>query len=168
GWVNEVDALPDEQSVGLQQDIQPVKLVLLKLRKPAYKLIHSTTLLLPAWHKILIDLHMSVTNMPRDVSTRWNLTFDMLEYALVHREAIDTVTQRRELGLRKFELGDHEWEIVEQLRDILKLTDSSEVYRIAMVLHPHHKLSYFKSAGWEDDWISTAEALVHDEFERSY
>ncbi|OJA12661.1 hypothetical protein AZE42_13159 [Rhizopogon vesiculosus] len=49
-----------------------------------------------------------------------------------------------------------------------QLTDSSEVYRIAMVLHPHHKLFYFKSAGWEDDWINTAEALVRDEFERSY
>ncbi|KAF8583965.1 hypothetical protein K439DRAFT_1259331, partial [Ramaria rubella] len=24
------------------------------------------------------------------------------------------------------------------------LTDTSEVYRIAMVLHPHHKLAYFK------------------------
>ncbi|KAJ8582620.1 hypothetical protein M405DRAFT_690829, partial [Rhizopogon salebrosus TDB-379] len=49
-----------------------------------------------------------------------------------------------------------------------QLTDSSEVYRIAMVLHPHHKLSYFKTAGWEDEWIKTAEALVRDEFERSY
>ncbi|KAG1898335.1 uncharacterized protein F5891DRAFT_955709 [Suillus fuscotomentosus] len=28
-----------------------------------------------------------------------------------------------------------------------ELTDTSEVYRIAMVLHPHHKLSYFKNAG---------------------
>ena len=64
---------------------------------------------------------MSVTNMPRDVSTRWNSTFDMLSYALVHREAIDAVTQRRELGLRKFELVDHEWEIVEQLCNVLKV-----------------------------------------------
>jgi hypothetical protein len=36
------------------------------------------------------------------------------------------------------------------------------------VLHPRHKLSYFKTAGWEDEWIKTAEALVRDEFERSY
>ncbi|KIK32215.1 hypothetical protein CY34DRAFT_102007, partial [Suillus luteus UH-Slu-Lm8-n1] len=36
------------------------------------------------------------------------------------------------------------------------------------VLHPHHKLSYFKSAGWEDAWIKTVEDLVHKEFERSY
>ncbi|KAG2341485.1 hypothetical protein BDR05DRAFT_845370, partial [Suillus weaverae] len=37
-----------------------------------------------------------------------------------------------------------------------ELTDHSEVYRIAMVLHPQHKLSYFKNAGWEERWIATA------------
>jgi len=36
------------------------------------------------------------------------------------------------------------------------------------VLHPRHKLSYFKAAHWEDNWIQTAESLVRDEFERSY
>ena len=65
-------------------------------------------------------------------------------------------------------------------------TDHSEVYRIAMskyihaffsafisnicspaswiVLHPQHKLAYFKTQGWEDDWIETAYNLVHEEF----
>lgn len=60
-------------------------------------------------------------NMPWDVCTHWNLTFDMLDYAVVHREAIDTVTQRRDLGLRKFELVDSDWEIVSQLQDVLKV-----------------------------------------------
>ncbi|KAI9449208.1 hypothetical protein BJY52DRAFT_1206411 [Lactarius psammicola] len=32
-------------------------------------------------------------------------------------------------------------------------TDHSEVYRIAMVLHPRHKLEYFKKHKWEDAWI---------------
>ena len=45
----------------------------------------------------------------------------MLEYALSHQKAIDTVTQRRELGLRKFELADNEWEIAGQLCDVLKV-----------------------------------------------
>ncbi|KAG2741633.1 hypothetical protein P692DRAFT_201661077, partial [Suillus brevipes Sb2] len=36
------------------------------------------------------------------------------------------------------------------------LTDSSDVYRVAMVLHPHHKLSYFRNAGWDLEWIQTA------------
>jgi len=67
------------------------------------------------------------------------------------------------------------------------LTDSSEVYRIAMgmyhfvlplpmyadvcdyaVLHPRHKLAYFKNAGWEDEWIKTAECIVREEYECSY
>ncbi|KAF8867525.1 hypothetical protein BD779DRAFT_1464272 [Infundibulicybe gibba] len=48
------------------------------------------------------------------------------------------------------------------------LTDDSEVYRIAMVLHPRHKLQYFKDVGWEDDWIKTAKGIVQDEFQRSY
>ena len=64
------------------------------------------------------------------------------------------------------------------------LTESSEVYHIVMgmlfiliisdlassitVLHPHHKLTYFKNAGWELEWINTAETLVCEEFECSY
>ncbi|KAF8546542.1 hypothetical protein OG21DRAFT_1365673, partial [Imleria badia] len=44
------------------------------------------------------------------------------------------------------------------------LMDSSEVYHIAMVLHPCHKLAYFKNANWELEWIDTAEALVREEF----
>ncbi|KIL65170.1 hypothetical protein M378DRAFT_77314 [Amanita muscaria Koide BX008] len=56
------------------------------------------------------------------------------------------------------------------------LTDSSELYRIAMgmfylffnLLHPRHKLQYFKHAGWSDAWISTARELVRKAYERSY
>ncbi|KAF8548497.1 hypothetical protein OG21DRAFT_1365185, partial [Imleria badia] len=117
--------------------------------------------------------------------------------------------------LRKFELGDDEWEIAEQLGDIsrvlkdataffsrstpnlaavipamdhidfvlasfsldhkyslaiqvamgtankalnryYKLTDSSESYRISMILHPQHKLQYFENARWEVKWIDMA------------
>jgi len=36
------------------------------------------------------------------------------------------------------------------------------------VLHPHHKLQYFKTAGWQDDWIQTAKTLVHNKFECLY
>ncbi|KIJ16144.1 hypothetical protein PAXINDRAFT_75969, partial [Paxillus involutus ATCC 200175] len=90
------------------------------IRKLAFKLIHSTTKLLPAWQKTLLEMTLKVTNMPRDVSTRWNSTFDMLEYALNHRKAVDSVTQDRALGLRKFELDDSEWVLLEQLHDILK------------------------------------------------
>jgi hypothetical protein len=36
------------------------------------------------------------------------------------------------------------------------------------VLHPCHKLSYFKIAHWEEDWIKTAKKLVRDAFDHSY
>ena len=36
------------------------------------------------------------------------------------------------------------------------------------VLHPGHKLSYFKQAGWPTKWIGTAEEIVRAEFKRSY
>ena len=64
--------------------------------------------------------------MPRDVATRWNSTFVLLDYALDHREAVDQITQRqpKDLGLRKFELGYDEWKIAKQLHDVLDVLHS--------------------------------------------
>ncbi|KIK77092.1 hypothetical protein PAXRUDRAFT_167828, partial [Paxillus rubicundulus Ve08.2h10] len=109
GWVDEVELLTAEEKLELQENIMPLKLALVKVRKLAYKIIHSSTIVLPAWKNILKDLKMSATLMPRNVATCWNSTFDMLDYALSHRNAVDAITQRRDLGLRKFKLGDHEW-----------------------------------------------------------
>ena len=64
-------------------------------------------------------------------------------------------------------------------------TDETDVYRIAMgmysrilanvfnnccpiVLHPRHKMQYFKAAGWEEDWSRNAETLVRQVCEDSY
>ncbi|KAF8144687.1 hypothetical protein K438DRAFT_1453928, partial [Mycena galopus ATCC 62051] len=35
-------------------------------------------------------------------------------------------------------------------------TDESNIYRIAMVLHPNYKLEYFRARKWETAWIDTA------------
>ncbi|KAG1839727.1 hypothetical protein DFJ58DRAFT_733175 [Suillus subalutaceus] len=98
------------------------------VHKLAYKIIHSTNIVLPAWHGIQRDLSEPQTLMPRDVATWWNSTFDMLNYALEHREAVDAITQRRDLGLRKYELEDNEWVILQQLRDILKILKDATLY----------------------------------------
>ena len=65
--------------------------------------------------------------MPRDVSTRWNSTFDMLEFAINYRKAIDAMTDKRKLGLGVYELDEHEWTLVMQLQDVLKVSDMSHI-----------------------------------------
>ena len=66
-------------------------------------------------------MELEVTNMPCNVSTRWNSTLDMLVYALAHRKAVKHITQDLALGLRKFELNDKEWDLLQQLHNILKV-----------------------------------------------
>ncbi|KIK04055.1 hypothetical protein K443DRAFT_93909 [Laccaria amethystina LaAM-08-1] len=46
-------------------------------------------------------------------------------------------------------------------------TNYSEVYQITMILHPRHKLKYFESTGWQEDWIVTAQSIVCNEFDRT-
>jgi hypothetical protein len=59
--------------------------------------------------------------MPRDVSTRWNSTYDMLEFAVDYREALDSITGNQKMKLRQFELTEEDWEIATKLRDVLKV-----------------------------------------------
>jgi hypothetical protein len=92
-----------------------------KLRKFAYAVKKSTTILLPQWYKILSSFRLPRRMMPRDVSTRWNSTYDMLLFALDFRPAIDGMTALRDLDLRKYELSPAEWGIAEELRDVLRV-----------------------------------------------
>jgi hypothetical protein len=57
--------------------------------------------------------------MPRDVTTRWNSTFDMLDFSLDYQIAINEITDECEMKLRQYELSEVEWTIVEQLCDVL-------------------------------------------------
>ena len=63
---------------------------------------NSTTILLPEWYRTLKSLRLAERIMPRDVSTRWNSTYDMLEFSIKYRPAIDTMTAARDLDLRKW------------------------------------------------------------------
>ena len=64
---------------------------------------------------------LSVRIMPRDISTCWNSTYDMLKFAYLYREAIDRITGDRAMKLRDYELSESEWETVKELQDSLKV-----------------------------------------------
>jgi hypothetical protein len=92
---------------------------------------NSTTILLPKWYQTLTAHGLPHRIIPRDVATRWNSTFDMLDFAVKYRPAIDTMTAARDLGLRNYELDQAEWKIAEDLGGVLKVS------QYLMVFHPH-------------------------------
>lgn len=131
------DGLSGEEVAELEETLVPIRLTLAKVRRlqtQQYYLIlivvqlralantikNSSTILLPQWNAKLEELGLNIRIMPRDVSTRWNSTFDMLDFAIDYRAALDAMTSNRDLNLRKYELEDDEWAIAEHLRDTLK------------------------------------------------
>lgn len=97
-----------------------------QLQKFAYSVKNSSTILLPEWNKVLKwlaegDKALSLRIMPRDVSMRWNSTYDMLKFAYAYWDAINQMTDQRALNLRHCVLTEVEWELVKQLQDVLKV-----------------------------------------------
>ncbi|EIW54546.1 uncharacterized protein TRAVEDRAFT_132641 [Trametes versicolor FP-101664 SS1] len=121
GWVDEIAAMTDAKRLQFQERMRPVRMTLTKIRRLAFKIVNSSTILLPAWKKRVAEAGLPERVMPRDVSTHWNSTYDMLIFAIKYCVVVDTVCADRELGLRKFELTTREWEIVSQLADTLKV-----------------------------------------------
>lgn len=74
------------------------------------------------------EIYDEEKTMPRDVDTRWNSTYDMLDFAVDHREGIDAVCSDRSTGLRQYELDENEWEIAAQLCEVLKVCESLSQY----------------------------------------
>ena len=57
--------------------------------------------------------------MLRDVATRWNSTYDMLEFAIDYRAALDLMTGDHDMNLCKFELSKKEWSMASELSEVL-------------------------------------------------
>ena len=74
--------------------------------------------------------------MPRDVTTRWNSTYDMLDFAVKYRNALDKMTSDRKNDLRRYEMDDNDWKLAEQLRNVLEvsLCHVSNAYLMAFYL----------------------------------
>jgi hypothetical protein len=91
------------------------------LRKVAFAIKNSTTIILPQWFTVLRELKVPERMIPRDVKTRWNSTFDMLDFAVEHITPINTITADRDMKLRQYEMSEDDWDMARQLRDVLKV-----------------------------------------------
>jgi hypothetical protein len=76
---------------------------------------------LPAWRQTCIEQKLKARLIPRNIVTRWNSTYDMMRFVLNYRRAIDAIIAKKELRLRRFELDDEDWRIVEDLVSILEV-----------------------------------------------
>ena len=130
--------LSDVEREDLKAALPPVRLVLKKvstthlslfpclthvpqLSKFSNTTVNSSTKILPAWKRHLKALSVPVRVAPRVVKTRWNSMFDLLNFACQHCDAIDSFMAKREHGMRELELSKEEWDLVVELRDILKV-----------------------------------------------
>jgi hypothetical protein len=59
--------------------------------------------------------------MPRDVATRWNSTYEMLDFAHKYRQAYNDITANRNMNMRTYELSNEDWKIVKDLAAVLKV-----------------------------------------------
>jgi hypothetical protein len=71
---------------------------------------------------MLKEMELAEALLPRDVRTRWNSTYLMLDFAVRHGEALDHLSGARENNLRELELSTGEWWLAVQLRDVLKVS----------------------------------------------
>ena len=60
--------------------------------------------------------------LPCDVSTRWNSVYDMLIVAKQYQMVIDEITARKEYKLWRYELTEEEWQILDDLMYVLRVS----------------------------------------------
>jgi len=82
---------------------------------------NSSTIVLPRWYEVLESLSLEPHMMPRDVVTRWNSTYDMLEFATEYHAALNVMTANHDMNLRKFELSKKEWAMAIELCEVLRV-----------------------------------------------
>jgi hypothetical protein len=126
--IDEMEALDELARETLIIDTNNVRSVVTKVRQLSFALINSSTIALPAWLKFCQSLDLKIRRLPRDVTTRWNSTYDMLIFALKYRKAIDGITADKEFKLRKYELDNEDWKIIEDLATVLKQFKQATLY----------------------------------------
>ncbi|KAF7763751.1 hypothetical protein Agabi119p4_8288 [Agaricus bisporus var. burnettii] len=209
GWIDERWGMSENELGSLTQSVMPARRMLVKLRKIAFAVKNSPTVIAPRWNEICTSKGLKKRHIPTDVKTRWNSTHDLLDFSLKYQAAIDILTKwgiathlckilkvfkDATLFFSKTAAStitavipamDHFDEVLTtaadspdmppSIRAAIRLglrtlnryydrTDHSKIYRIAMVLDPRYKTSYFRKLKWEEDWITTSINLVKTEF----
>ena len=95
-----------------------------QLRGLSLAIKNSSTIALPRWYEVLESVGLKPRMMPRDMATRWNSTYDMLEFATEYRVALDTMTADHNMKLCQFELSKREWGMATELREALQVRPS--------------------------------------------
>ncbi|KAJ3742257.1 hypothetical protein EV360DRAFT_57808 [Lentinula raphanica] len=170
GFVDVLNEMSAAERLMWQHEVASVKSALFKTRKISFKIIHSTTNLLPKWRAHVSEMEFKDQVLPRDVATRWNSTFDMLSAFLQMKDLVSGFLDHSSYQLVEYILDDDEWEAIEGLVSVLKLTDDSYIYRIAIVLHPSLKLEYFNddNAAWPQTWIDNAVHITREMWEQTF
>ena len=92
-----------------------------QLRGVSKAIKNSSTIVLPKWYGVLETQALKPRIMPCDVSTRWNLTYDMLQFATKYRAALDIMTADLDMNLCRYELSEKEWGMATELCEVLQV-----------------------------------------------
>ncbi|KAF8212809.1 hypothetical protein K438DRAFT_1566262, partial [Mycena galopus ATCC 62051] len=114
------------------------------LRTLCNKITNSSIKLLPHWRSIVKNNHLRPHVLPRDVKTRWNSTYNMINVVLTYCNAIHEFTLNEENGATDY-LSKEEWDILTDLWDVLLVMPlrifSGDLATIATVIPAMDKLN---------------------------